>query len=283
MIDTHTTHHTLTHYTAYATPPTRASDETDILVDAAAPIGLLLRDVRVFLDPTKRTAGSARVAVADVVPASQADQLGIHIDDIIVAINGVSVERETSEQITARLSAARGGAAAGLVAPPLVLRVKDPSRFLNRLTDPLPEGVDEIRESTALTPGDAAGEQAQIFGARRRNVPSPCTRPAAEGDLLEIAYEGRVASTGALFDGMELATRQGDSTIQFVLGRQPGGQFPPAWDVGLVGMCVGEERELDVPPVLGYGSKGMPKRGIPPDATLLYRIELVSINAITKP
>ena len=39
---------------------------------------------------------------------------------------------------------------------------------------------------------------------------------------------------------MQLADRFGDDTIQFVLGRQPAGQFPPSWDVGLVGICVGE-------------------------------------------
>ena len=52
--------------------------------------------------------------------------------------------------------------------------------------------------------------------------------------------------------------------------------MPPSWDVGLVGMCVGERREIDVPPVLGFGPKGLPKRGVPPNARLVYDIELVS-------
>jgi len=34
-----------------------------------------------------------------------------------------------------------------------------------------------------------------------------------------------------------------------------------------------------VPPVLGYGEKGLPKRGVPPNARLVYEIELLSINA----
>ena len=54
---------------------------------------------------------------------------------------------------------------------------------------------------------------------------------------------------GTVFDGMQLAARYADDSIQFVLGKQPAGQFPPSWDLGLVGMCVGERRQLDVPPV----------------------------------
>ena len=57
------------------------------------------------------------------------------------------------------------------------------------------------------------------------------------------------ARAGTVFDGMQLAARYADDSIQFVLGKQPAGQFPPSWDLGLVGMCVGERRQLDVPPV----------------------------------
>jgi hypothetical protein len=66
-------------------------------------------------------------------------------------------------------------------------------------------------------------------------------------------------------------------------GRQPAGQFPPAWDVGLQGMCVGERRLVDVPPALGFGEKGLPKRGVPPNARLLYDVELLAINALSTP
>jgi len=48
-------------------------------------------------------------------------------------------------------------------------------------------------------------------------------------------------------------------------------------------MCVGERRRLIVPPVLAYGSQGLPRRGIPPDATLQYDITLVSINGLSTP
>ena len=113
-------------------------------------------------------------------------------------------------------------------------------------------------------------------------MPSDCKRNAQDGDLVEIRYTGRLAD-GTVFDGMELADRFMDDSIQFVLGRQPAGQFPPSWDVGLRGMCVGERRVIDVPPVLGYGAKGLPKRNVPPNARLLYDIEMIAINALATP
>ena len=85
---------------------------------------------------------------------------------------------------------------------------------------------------------------------------------------------------------MQLAKRLGDESIQFILGKQPPGQFPPGWDVGLLGMCVGERREIDVPPALGYGPSGLVKKGkqiVPPNARLLYDVELIAINALATP
>lgn len=66
-------------------------------------------------------------------------------------------------------------------------------------------------------------------------------------------------------------------------GKQPFGQFPPGWDVGLEGMCIGERRRLIIPPVLGYGAVGVPRRGIPPNATLQYDVTLVSLNGLATP
>lgn len=45
----------------------------------------------------------------------------------------------------------------------------------------------------------------------------------------------------------------------------------------------GERRRLIIPPALGYGAAGVPRRGIPPSATLQYDISLVSINGLATP
>ena len=49
------------------------------------------------------------------------------------------------------------------------------------------------------------------------------------------------------------------------------------WDLGLVGMCPGERRQLTIPPQLAYGDRGA-GGVIPPGATLLFDVELVTIN-----
>jgi FKBP-type peptidyl-prolyl cis-trans isomerase FkpA len=49
------------------------------------------------------------------------------------------------------------------------------------------------------------------------------------------------------------------------------------WIDGVQGMKVGGKRQLRIPPELGYGAPGMPG-AIPPNATLIFDIELLSID-----
>jgi FKBP-type peptidyl-prolyl cis-trans isomerase len=55
----------------------------------------------------------------------------------------------------------------------------------------------------------------------------------------------------------------------------------PGFDQGLVGMKVGGKRTVTIPPDLAYGSSGQGDK-IPPNATLVFELELVSIKAKSK-
>ena len=243
------------------------TDEFTVEFDSSKPLGLKLKDLRVGFQ-YGTVEGTSRVLVADVVPGGQAEATGkVSIDNVVVAVEGINVERETAKQVTMRLASAKAEGR------PTRITFKDALAFNERLSsDPTAVGADaNAPVSTTIAPQTDA-QPAQVLSVRRLEVPERCLRNAQNGDLVEIRYVGRLED-GTVFDGMELAARFADDSIQFVLGKQPAGQFPPSWDVGLVGMCVGERRELDVPPVLGFGPKGLPKRGVPPNARLLYDVE----------
>jgi FKBP-type peptidyl-prolyl cis-trans isomerase len=95
---------------------------------------------------------------------------------------------------------------------------------------------------------------------------------AASGDTLTVHYVGKLES-GKQFD----ASRDHGQPFTFPLGA---GQVIKGWDEGLVGMKAGGKRTLTIPPDLGYGAQGSPPV-IPPNSTLIFEVELLSIDAAT--
>jgi FKBP-type peptidyl-prolyl cis-trans isomerase len=97
---------------------------------------------------------------------------------------------------------------------------------------------------------------------------------ATSGSTVAVNYSGwlydetKADGKGLLFD-----TSTGRGTLSFTLGA---GQVITGWDVGVVGMKVGGLRRLVIPPSLGYG--GVRNALIPPFATLLFEVELVSVG-----
>jgi FKBP-type peptidyl-prolyl cis-trans isomerase FkpA len=89
--------------------------------------------------------------------------------------------------------------------------------------------------------------------------------------------------TGWLYKPMATRQRgrQFDSSLsrgaplEFVLGT---GRVIKGWDQGVVGMKVGGKRTLVIPSYLAYGKRGAPGGGIPPDADLIFDVELVNVK-----
>lgn len=103
----------------------------------------------------------------------------------------------------------------------------------------------------------------------------PCTEVAEEGDEVHVHYSGYLAS-GSEFDSTRA---EGRGPLIFVLGRN---QVLQGWDRGIMGMCLGEERKLIIPPELAYGRAGYVPV-IPPYATLTFLTEMIKIKKKHKP
>jgi FKBP-type peptidyl-prolyl cis-trans isomerase len=95
------------------------------------------------------------------------------------------------------------------------------------------------------------------------NGPAP-----KRGDTVTVHY------TGWLTDGVKFdSSVDRGQPFEFVLGT---GQVIAGWDEGVAAMKTGDKVQLTIPPELAYGAFGYPG-AIPPNATLIFEVELLSI------
>lgn len=92
---------------------------------------------------------------------------------------------------------------------------------------------------------------------------------AAKGQSISVDYTGKL-SDGTVFD----SSIPRGQPFTLVLGS---GQVIAGWEMGLLGMKVGEQRRLTIPPALAYGKNGI-GGVIPPNATLIFDVEMKSIK-----
>lgn len=216
-----------------------------------------------------------RVIVKSVKPNSLAQQLGIEPGWVVVSISSADglkdgertdasgVATYFSRAVKSVLNSDDGDKASSS----LTLVLRDPAKFRSELENfPTGEnavgGGDDITVSTkvapagdttqrnkdgSLKPGASVTSQSdQVATITQLIPPKMCNRRATTDDLLEISYVGQVleadGTPGLVFDGSAVKVnneaipgRGNDISIYFVLGKQPFGQFPPGWDVGLKG------------------------------------------------
>ena len=92
---------------------------------------------------------------------------------------------------------------------------------------------------------------------------------AVAGKTVRVHYTGKFPD-GRVFDS---SVERGEP-IEFILGA---GRVIKGWDEGIALMKVGGKAQLIIPPNLGYGERGA-GGVIPPNATLVFDVELVEVK-----
>ena len=109
----------------------------------------------------------------------------------------------------------------------------------------------------------------EIQGMRIETLKEGAGAEAKNGDTVTVHYTGTLEN-GTKFD----SSLDRGTPFSFTLGT---GEVIQGWDLGVLGMKVGEKRKLTIPSELGYGPQGA-GGVIPPNATLIFEVELLGIN-----
>jgi FKBP-type peptidyl-prolyl cis-trans isomerase FkpA len=122
----------------------------------------------------------------------------------------------------------------------------------------------------------AAMADSGITSLQKQDVTPGTGAEATKAQMVRVHYTGWLYDAaaadkrGTKFD----SSKDRGEPFEFRLG---GGEVIQGWDEGVAGMKVGGTRVLTIPPAMGYGARGAGGI-IPPNATLLFEIELLDVR-----
>ena len=115
----------------------------------------------------------------------------------------------------------------------------------------------------------AAGFQETKSGLRYQILQKGNGKQAVAGQMVSVHYKGQLVD-GTVFD----SSYKRNQPLDFQVGV---GQVIAGWDEGICLLQVGDKARLVIPSDLGYGTRGA-GGVIPPDATLIFDVELMAVK-----
>ena len=116
---------------------------------------------------------------------------------------------------------------------------------------------------------ESVGFQQTDSGLRYQIIQEGAGQQVANGQTVSVHYKGQLLD-GTVFD----SSYKRQKPIDFVLGQ---GQVIPGWDEGVSLLKVGDKARFVIPSDLAYGSRGA-GGVVPPDAALIFDVELVAVS-----
>lgn len=129
------------------------------------------------------------------------------------------------------------------------------------------EDKKEKKKQKAAEEKKGGAYQELAGGVKIRDVKTGDGKAAKNGARVSMRYVGKLQNKQIFDQNVK------GKPFAFKLGA---GDVIKGWDVGVAGMQIGGEREIIVPPVMGYGSQKI--SGIPPNSTLIFEVKCLEIK-----
>lgn len=151
------------------------------------------------------------------------------------------------------------------------------TRFLVAAAALVATTIAPLTLAQGASPAPAATKEAAVTELRKIDVKAGTGAEAVDGRPVLVHYTGWLhdpaapEGKGKKFD----SSRDRGLPFGFIVGA---GRVIKGWDQGVAGMKAGGQRTLIIPPSLGYGERGAGGGLIPPNATLIFDVELVAVQ-----
>lgn len=141
--------------------------------------------------------------------------------------------------------------------------------FENLEASRLAREAEARKEEEAMLEEISKGFEKTESGLRFKKTATGNGVPAEKGKTVAVHYKGMLPD-GTVFD----SSFKRNEPIEFPVGM---GHVIQGWDEGILLLNVGDKARLVIPPSLAYGERGA-GGVIPPNATLIFDVELVAVN-----